>query len=129
MSNNIVNVRNIKKTNIKITVNKFEKHVFNYVRGVKHMKALCTKSAFVCSNPLKLSLAQQNYLDSGTYEVTSMDGMKLLRKLQVIGIDPDTGYLLIMESYADHYPYKKLFVLSPEGKTEKHKGQMFQNIS
>gem|GEM_PF-3212819 len=93
------------------------------------MKVLSKKSALNCDDKFRLSLAQQNYLDSGTYEVTSFEGMKLLRRLRVVGIDSNSGYLLIMESYADNYPYKKLLLLSPEGKTEKYKGQMYQNIN
>ena len=93
------------------------------------MNVLSKKSALGCGGQLKLSLAQLNYLDSGTYVVTSLEGKKLLRELEVVGIDPDTGNLLIMESYADNYPYKKTFILSQEGKTEKYKGQMFKNIS
>ncbi|MDD3013138.1 MAG: hypothetical protein PHC34_05490 [Candidatus Gastranaerophilales bacterium] len=93
------------------------------------MKVLSQKSALHSDDPLKLSQAQRNYLDSGTYEVTSIDGKKLLRRLEVIGIDPNSGFLLIMESYADNYPYIKQFILSPEGKTEKYKGQMFKYIN
>jgi hypothetical protein len=93
------------------------------------MKVSCKKSAFECGDLLKLSHAQQHYLDSGSYMVRSVDGRRLLRRLQIIGVDPVSGYLLVMESYADNYPYKKLFILSPKGETEKYKGQMFQEIS
>jgi len=82
-----------------------------------------------CTGSLNLSQAQQNYLDSGTYEIKSVEGKKLFRRLQIVGMDPGTGNLLILESYTDNYPYKKLFIISPNGNTEKYKGQIFQNVS
>ncbi len=76
-------------------------------------------------NPLKISEEQRNFLISGTYKVLSAFGTSLLRKLQIIGSDPDSGNILVRETYSDATGYSRIFVLSPDGKTEKYRGQFF----
>ncbi|MEI7474132.1 MAG: hypothetical protein WCK67_05075 [bacterium] len=81
-----------------------------------------------CTNPLKLSKAQQKYLQSSNYEVNLDSGGKFERKLLVIGTDPYSGNVLVKETYSGLYNYQKLFILSECGLAEKFKGQKFLNI-
>ena len=85
-------------------------------------------STITSSNPLKISDEQKNFLITGTYEILSNFGSSFFRKLQVIGQDPDSGKVLVKETYSGNHPYNKLFVLSPEGRSEKYRGQLFQNV-
>lgn len=85
-------------------------------------------STISSSNPLKISENQRNFLISGTYEILTHFGSSFFRKLQVIGQDPDSGKLLVKETYSGNHPYNKLFVLSSEGRSEKYRGQIFQHV-
>ncbi len=80
------------------------------------------------SSPLEISEAQRNFLISGTYQILSAFGTCLFRKLQIIGCNPYSGDVLVRETYSGSSCYKKLFVLSPDGKTEKYKGQQFSKV-
>lgn len=81
-----------------------------------------------CTNPLSLTKEQQNYLQSGNYEVSLEFGGKFERRLKVIGFNPHSGEVLINETYSGLYNYQKLFILSISGFAEKYKGQKFVNV-
>lgn len=97
--------------------------------GVRYMKVLNINAGLNSLDDLTLSHAQQNYLIQGSYGFKSINGQKLIRMLQIIGIDKISGDLLILEKCSDDYPFRKLFILSTEGETKKYKGQSFLQVS
>lgn len=81
-----------------------------------------------CTNPLKLSKDQENYLQASNYTVDLECGAKFQRKLTVVGLEPFSGNILIKETYSGLYKYQKLLVISACGREEKFKGQKFLNV-
>ena len=74
----------------------------------------------------KISKSQESYLRCGSYAIPASFAISLYRKLEVAGVDHNSGNLLVKETYAgQNYNYEKFFVLSPNGKSEKYKGQPF----
>ena len=80
------------------------------------------------STSIALSIRQKIFLETSTYEFCSSSGEKFSRKLEIVGLNSDSGELLVKETYSGNYPYKKYHVLTHDGETQEYSGQAFSKL-
>lgn len=78
------------------------------------------------SNPLKTSVEQEAYLNSGNYTIQGLDGKIFTRIRELLAFNPISGNILVKEkTNCDNYNYEKMLVISRDGKPEKFKNLNF----
>lgn len=82
-----------------------------------------------CSNPFKLSRAQESFVQSGNYQIFSQNGLAFNRSVKTIGLDPRSGDILVKETNSTgRENYQKVYIVKPSGESEDYKGQPFLRI-
>ncbi len=74
----------------------------------------------------KASKRQKKYLEESTYNLTTPGGRNFERTFELLAQSILSGKILVKEKMAfGSDQYEKVYVLSPEGETEKYRGENF----
>jgi hypothetical protein len=69
----------------------------------------------------RLTTNQISFISEGSYGFKTRSGKSYYRHLEVIAQNPNSGEVVIKETYCGDYTYEKCFLLSREGRPEKIK--------